>query len=271
MIMTTRNAPARILTNDDIRRVAPSAFATQPWDRMSHRYKLVPTIEVVGMLADKGFRPVLAKQSRTRIEGKGDFTKHLIRFRHDDQMHSQMLDTELPELVLTNSHDGTSAYKFHAGIFRTVCLNGLTVQSADFGSIKVNHSGGNDFEQKIIDATYEVIDQAPKSLAQVEAWKQVKLTDDQRWAFAEAALAVKDSSIEVKPGAALRTRRVADMASDLWTTANVVQENLIRGGIRGVGSNGQQTTVREVKSVNEDLRLNKALWTLTARMAELLG
>jgi hypothetical protein len=35
-----------------------------------------------------------------------------------------------PEIVLLNAHDGTSAYQFHAGLFRLVCANGLIVSDA---------------------------------------------------------------------------------------------------------------------------------------------
>jgi hypothetical protein len=80
--MTTELArPASNLTADRLRHVAPSILAASPWERMRHRYRMVPTIEVVGMLAERGFRPVLAKQSRSQVEGKEDFTRHLVRFR----------------------------------------------------------------------------------------------------------------------------------------------------------------------------------------------
>ena len=271
MIASTLSRPALALDHDSLRRAAPSIFADSPWGRMSHRYKMVPTIEVVGMLADQGFRPVRAQQSRSRIEGKGDFTRHMIRFRHDQYMGAAAGE-DLPELVLTNSHDGTSAYKFMSGVFRLVCLNGLTVQSADFGSISVRHSGGRDFEQRVIDATCEVISVTPRTMARVEQFKQIELTGPQREAFAQAVIDVRDGSIEVKPAQALSIRRGADRKSDLWTTANVVQENVIRGGVSGVSqATGRRVRTRAVGSVAEDVRLNRALWALTERMAQLVG
>src|SRR4051794_23840052 len=137
MHTATTTAAARTLDDDQLRRLAPSIFAASPWGRMSGRYRMVPTIEVVGLLRDKGFLPVRAEQSRTRIEGKGDFTRHLIRFRHGDHLSPLAVGAEVPELVLTNSHDGTSAYRFMAGVFRLVCSNGMVVQSADHGSLSV--------------------------------------------------------------------------------------------------------------------------------------
>ncbi len=96
----TTTDPARTLDDDQLRRAAPSVFAVNPWDRMSGRYRMVPTIEVVGMLRDKGFLPVRAEQSRTRVAGKGEFTRHMLRFRHADHLSPLAVGAEVPELVM---------------------------------------------------------------------------------------------------------------------------------------------------------------------------
>jgi hypothetical protein len=259
-----------VLYDDQLRRRVPSIFATAPWGSMSARYRMVPTIDVIGMLRDKGFLPVRAEQSRTRIPGKGDFTRHMIRFRSAGLLSPLTVGAEIPELVLVNSHDGSSAYKFLAGIFRLVCSNGMVVQSADHGSISVRHSGGQDFRDRVIDATFQVMDSAPRTLAKIEAWKQIELTPPQRDAFATAALELKDTRA-ITPAQLLAPRRSDDRKSDLWTTASVVQEHLLRGGDRGRAASGRRVTTRPVKSVGEDLRLNRALWTLTERLADLVS
>jgi hypothetical protein len=191
----------------------------------------------------------------------------MIRFRHADRLSPLAVGAEIPELVLVNSHDGTSAYKFLAGIFRLVCSNGMVVQSSDHGSISVRHSGGPDFLGRVIDATYQIMDAAPRTLEKIDAWKRIELTPPQRTAFAAAALELKDNRA-VTPAQLLAPRRVEDRGSDLWTTASVVQEHLLRGGDRGRAATGRRTTTRPVKSVGEDLRLNRALWRLAEALAD---
>lgn len=67
-------------------------------------------------------------------------------------------------------------------------------------------------------------------------------------------------------------RRGADRKTDLWTTANVVQENVIKGGVGGISATtGRRMKTRAINSVGEDVRLNRALWSLTERMAELVS
>ena len=124
-----------------------------------------------------------------------------------------------------------------AGIFRLVCSNGLMVQSADFGSIRVHHSGGEDFQQRVIDATYQIVEEAPGRMAAIEEWKQIELSRPQQTAFAEAAMEIKPNA-SIRPAHLLTARREADYTDqegrrDLWRTANVLQENLLQGGVQG--------------------------------------
>lgn len=255
------------LTDDQLRVIAPSIFASSPWGRMSHRYQQVPTIKVVDTLRDRGFVPTWASQSKSTIEGKGDFTKHLIRFRSEGLLNSH--SGEIPELVLVNSHDGSSAYQFLAGIFRFICGNGMIVKSDDFGSVSVRHTGGPDFKNRVIDATYVVMEAAPKTMSSIREWKGIELTPPQQNAFAEAALELRKGESRLSPPQILTPRRVEDSGMDLWSTLNVVQENLLKGGLKARSKTGRRTSTRPIKAVSEDVRLNRALWTLTENMARL--
>jgi hypothetical protein len=63
------------------------------------------------------------------------------------------------------------------------------------------------------------------------------------------------------------------MAGDLWTTFNKVQENVVRGGLRGVrrDETGRSRRVRSraINGIDQHIRLNQALWTLSQHMANL--
>ena len=62
----------------------------------------------------------------------------------------------------------------------------------------------------------------------------------------------------------LNPRHYGDGAKDLFITLNCVQENIIRGGQRdrsGRRPDGSQMPKsRAIKGVDEDMKLNKALW-----------
>jgi hypothetical protein len=52
----------------------------------------------------------------------------------------------------------------------------LRHQSADFSSIRDHHSGEKDFHQRVIDATYQIVDEAPQTMAAIQDWKQFELS-----------------------------------------------------------------------------------------------
>ena len=99
-----------------MREAAPSIFATGKHESRSARYTYIPTIEVLRGLRKEGFEPFMVAQSKSRIEGKTDFTKHMIRMRHAAQ--ATLNKPETNEIILINSHDGASSYQMLAGVFR---------------------------------------------------------------------------------------------------------------------------------------------------------
>jgi len=63
----------------------------------------------------------------------------------------------------------------------------------------------------------------------------------------------------------LRARRAADAGSDLWSVYNVVQENLIQGGVLKRAAGGRLTRTRKVRAIREDVRINTGLWAIAER------
>lgn len=276
---TARFDTGRAMTEDELRRAAPSIFAMTAHESRSERFQPIPTIEVLRGLMAEGFMPVGAKQSNSRIEGKANYTKHLIRLRRIDADKVYKVGDTVCEILLKNANDGTSAYDLMAGLFRVRCLNSLVAQCGTIDSVKVRHSG--DVGSKVIEGTYQVMKQAERTLAAPQDWGTVMLNQDEKAILAEAAHLIRfgDSDGEIatpiKPEQLLIPRRYDDRADDLWTTWNVAQENVIKGGLRGVGRDDfgrpRRVKTRAVTGIDQDIKLNKALWLLGERMAQLKG
>lgn len=272
--LRARNGEA--LENEALAAVVPSIFATEAHESRSDRFAPIPTINVLEGLRNEGFDPFFAQQARTRIEGKEEFTKHMIRMRHRSLANAE---GEAFEIILVNANDGTSSYQMIPGFFRFVCANGLMVGDT-FNEVKVRHSG--DAVGQVIEGAYTVLEEAPRITDQVNQFKGLHLSEQEQQAFAEAAHtlrfpnAYKDVDPKQAPITAerlLAPRRRDDTARDLWSTFNVVQENVIRGGQRGQirdnNNRRRRTSSREVKGIDQGKTLNRALWTLTERMQEL--
>ena len=246
------------LNTDTLRCFAPSIFAEAPAEHTSSRYTQISTEALLEDLAGEGFLPTQASQTKfNRIH-----CKHLVRLRHvDAQPNSSGL---FPELVLVNSHDGKSSYQLHSGVFRIFCLNGLISGDTD-SCVRVRHQG--DISGDVIEGTYKVIDSAKHAIEQAECMESYSLTPEQRMAFAQEALAIrypdglKAYNFEVRR--LLSAYRQSDVGTDLFSTLNVVQERFMRGGTPYV--NSKRTSIlrtRPVKSVDENIRINKGLFQL---------
>ena len=246
-----------------------SAFATAAHESRSARYAYIPTFRVIDALRNEGFQPTHAGQSRSRM-GRHDFTKHMIKFTRAVTEGSINVGDSIPQVALINSHDGSSAYSLIAGLFRVVCLNGLMVADSTVQSIKVQHTG--DIVNRVIEGSYSVIEGAGAAARVAQDWKAIPLTTAEASTYAITAAALRwdsEKGAPMDPTRLLEVRRTEDRATDLWTTFNRVQEHLVRGGQRGRDANARRFTVRAVDGIDGNVKLNRALWTLTERMAEL--
>ncbi|MDU8491954.1 DUF932 domain-containing protein [Pseudomonas syringae pv. actinidiae] len=249
------------LTNDQIRTVAPSIFADEAHESRSSRYVYIPTVTVLDKLREEGFQPFMVCQTRVRDQDKKDHTKHMIRLRHA----SRIMDKEANEIILLNSHDGTSSYQMIPGVFRFVCANGLVVGES-MGDQKVRHSGSHDVVDDVIEGAYEVLRQFERVDGQRDAMRSQILRPYEQMALAEAALTYRydetKGPVPITAAQLLTPHRIEDRSDDLWTTFNRVQENVIKGGLRGKNKANRRTTTRAVNGIDQDVKLNRALWVL---------
>ncbi|MBF5007076.1 DUF932 domain-containing protein [Diaphorobacter caeni] len=254
------------LSDDQIRRVAPSIFADAPHESRSERYAYIPTVEVLTELRKEGFQPFMVCQTRVRREDRRDFTKHLLRLRHASQING----AEANEIILLNSHDGTSSYQMMAGQFRFVCANGL-VCGDTFADVRVPHKG--DVTGLVIEGAFEVLQGFERVRDSRDAMRAVTLDEGESEVFARAALALKyddpDKPAPITESQILMPRRFEDRRPDLWSVFNRTQENLTKGGLHGRSANGRRQQTRPVQGIDSDIRLNRALWLLADGMRQL--
>jgi hypothetical protein len=249
------------LTENQIMTYAPSAYAERKHESRSERYMYIPTSQIIKVLEKEGFYPFFAVQGKSRIEGKECYTKHMLRFRPGKSFINK---SEIGEIILLNSHDGTSSYRIMAGIFRFVCQNGLV--SGDVkDDYRIYHKGN--IADDVLNVAYDITDNFSSKLSDVEKMKAIDLEPTEQKIFADTALSLRyDDEAPVSSDKLLWTRRLEDRKKDLWTTCNVIQENIIKGGLPGRTKNNKRTKTREVKNIDNNIKLNKALWSLTERM-----
>lgn len=256
----------RPLSDDQIRAVAPSIFADAPHGSRSERYAYIPTATVLTELRQEGFEPFMVCQTRVRNEDRREYTKHLIRLRHASQING----SEANEVILLNSHDGTSSYQMLAGLFRFVCHNGLVCGDTT-ADIRVPHKG--EVAGQVIEGAYEVLQGFGQVQQSRDAMRAITLDTGEAEILARSALALKyddpDKPAPVTESQLLVPRRFDDRKPDLWSAFNRIQENMIKGGLSARTALGRRQRTREVQGIDQNLRLNRALWMLADGMRQL--
>lgn len=256
-----RNQP---LAEADIRRLAPSVFAPEAHDSRSARYTYIPTVTVLEGLAREGFQVFSAHQSRCRDASRHEYTKHMLRLRHPGAVS---LDQEFAEIVLVNSHDGSSAYKIYPAWFRLLCWNGLIVGETG-PTITVPHKGN--VTDEVVEGAYEVLGYAERVGDTRNRMAAIELKEPEQEAFAASALQLRwPEHAPISPDQTLRAHRASDAGGDLWRTFNRVQENLLRGGQHGRSASNRRSRTRPIRGIDQTIGLNRALWTLAEKIAEL--
>jgi hypothetical protein len=236
---------------------------------VSDRYGQIPTSRMLTILADHGWHPSKVQEARANKEANRGFQKHIVRLQNPTNFPTQIAGY-IPEIVLVNAHMGTSMFKLLLGIFRFICENGLFVGET-FESTSVRHIGFA--EDKAEAAIKKIALQAPQSIQAVESFRAITLNDSERMAYAESALELvknPEDKFQIRPDVLLRPQRNADARDQsLWGTFNVVQEHLVKGGIRRYTNTGRRARTRAITSIDKNVELNRSLWMLTEKMAEL--
>jgi hypothetical protein len=285
-----------MLTNEMLQQKAPSIFATAPESDVSSRYNFVPTIDVIDGLRDTGWLPVEVQQIGSRKHDNLLTNKHMIKFEHPEL---EPVNGTKIQSILINSHNRQSSLTFMLGLIEFACANGI-ITGDMFQKIAIRHS--NSMINEAVTACQGIIEEAPQVMNRVGDFKQIELTKNEQNIFARSALnfrygvhgsaeekpvvvygrprniALAEQEVEgterkvayipFHPEQLLHTRRSADNNDSLWSVFNKIQENVIKGGARGMSEKWRRTSMREVKAIDENVKINNALWTMAAYMAD---
>jgi hypothetical protein len=273
----------RALSLDEIQTRAPAAFADTQADRLSSRYGQVTTTKAIDILSDFGFLPVQAAQVKARTHSAAQHGSHLLAFAQGGDRQGDGRG----EVILYNSHDGTSSLKLFAGFYRFICSNGIV--AGDGFASKLRHTSGtvSGFEGMVRD----VAGSLPELMDRIAQFRSRTISDNAARDLAENAAALRweklaDAGYDVETGLPLhgsfytpRTvdrilspRRRGDNQADLWSVFNRIQESVMRGGVPVVSVTaaapyGTTRQAKAISSVKGTVQTNRDLWNLADLVA----
>jgi hypothetical protein len=232
---------------------------------MSSQYSFIQTSTVMEEFDRSGWYPFRMGITKPKNQEREGFQKHLVRFRKGHESKGELV----PEILLLNSHDGTSSFKIMAGIYRVVCENGLVVAESVFTSHTIRHTGYRDEEVRI--AILDAEESVPRIMRGIKSLKMVRLGEEMQMAYGREALVIKygkEKAVGYLPERIVAPRRRKDEDPTLWNLYNRVQENIMKGGEFKIGRKGGVIKTRKIGGIKEDIRVNQALWELTMGFLE---
>lgn len=267
------------LTQEELRTKCPMAFKTTPTNpNLTERYSHANTATVIDDFAKLGWYPVDAKQCRPKKKSSGIRSFHMVAFQNENvriMKNDGSGEIECyPRIILTNSHDGFSSFKFMVGMFRLICSNGL-ILGDKLAELSIRHINYDFNELRQVVAAS--IEQVTQHIAAMNKMNHTFLSEEQKRDFAIKAirlrkgvsendkLEIADESIEE----VLTPRRKEDESNSLWHVFNVVQENIIKGGFSMHNSNGKARKQRPIKGIVKDIDINQKLYNFAEELMPL--
>ncbi len=258
------------MSNEELFKVAPSIFSENPINGVSDRYVFVPTYALLDTFRASGYYPILAGESKARLDENQGYQKHMVQFRSLDNILRPNGKEEYADIVLTNSSDAKASFKLTLSYWRLVCSNMLHIPSNVLSHHSIIHSGFN--IEKVHKAIEEITSYMPKVEKQIEAFKDIELNPIEQKSLARAGIDIRfdKETHEVSTDEFLKIHRSADEKPTLWNVYNRVQEAMIRGGVKGRNrSTGKSFTSKAINAIDANIKLNQELFSTVQTIASL--
>lgn len=205
-----------------------SFLQDQPHVTKSERFIAIQPAQIEAVLNGHGFDLVHLKTGRAKHADKQDFQTTVARYRSRELFD---INGSSFDLIFKVPHLYGRLVGI-LGLFRGVCANQMNV-GQHFETIKVAHTGDpvselNSLIPRLVAQQQSLIDTV--KMMQARTVSPIELAQFAT-NVAQLRLAQTENVSKIYAAPLLKVRRIEDNTSDLWTVLNVVQENLIRGGV----------------------------------------
>jgi len=255
------------LSNEQMMKQAPSIFSTEPAPDVSDRYVYLPSYEIIDELKKIDLVPFTVREGKVRAHGRA-YALHEIKSRQRTHYSRAPELGELsPEISFLNSHNRTSGAIVEVALERAVCTNGMRVcdSKLDLG-FRVRHSGKGRYDE-LVAGIKRMVEGVDKVIDVANDWEKIMLSRSQVLGFAQKAMQIKGTTLDLDVDALLTARRHADQGNTLWRVFNRLQENFTKGGIAGRTQSGRRASLKRISTLAADVEFNRKLWTAASELA----
>jgi hypothetical protein len=189
--------------------------------------------------------------------------KHAMRFRNPEL---KLKSGDFLDIVVLNSHDGTSSFQLSLGIYRLVCANGLVVGKDIVQPIFIRHVGYA--AEKVKTAIAALLEQSEKVNSLVDQLQARILTIEEYTAFVNAALIIRGLTPHKVTAEQLHVpRREEDKGLNAWAVLNRIQEYSVNGFEYTDLEEQRLKTARRLTGAQPQIKVNGALFDAITKIA----
>lgn len=267
-----------MMSLEEIKIKAPAIFANEPIGAVTDKYTFIPTATLLDNFKKLGWEVEAVRQQNSHVDSV--HTKHMVILRNPIL---PAFDGNFPQLIMINSHDRTTSFKFMLGLFRLICENGLVVKTGAFESLIARHIYYTFEDLEALTKT--VIENMPRLMTTVHHLRIAHITPEQQREFAFRALAKRFTEYTDAQTKAIDTNAIAeaidmnaflkpyrseDEGDSVWSVFNRIQEKTLKGGFQRVGFEDKLSKrVRPVTNIKLDVSLNQELWAMASEYAHI--
>ena len=241
----------------------PSIFAETPSSLVSQKYQFIKTSDVLNSFYEFGWNPRQMTEVKARKPHTLGFQKHLIRLTNPGFSPVKNIGDEIPEIILTNSHDGKNSFSFRIGIYRMVCSNGLIIPTEEFSSVTIKHVGN--VKSQVQEVIEKMSSNFPSVYSDVTKMKTRVMSPTEIRDFAKKAVVLRSEDLPDRLSSGiekiLEVKRSEDEGNDLWKVYNRAQENLMGGNFETRTKRGNRSGT-SIRSIDRGIKMNEGLWSL---------
>jgi hypothetical protein len=238
----------------------------------SDRFQAIKPAMIAEVLNDHGFDLVHLKTGKAKSADRADFQTTIARYRSRDGFAIDGLGFDIIFKVphLYGSLQGV------LGLFRGTCANQLNV-GTHFENVKVKHLGN---PQSELDALIpKLVAQRDQLVETVKLMQARDVTPSELVALAQKVASIRldgvDNIVKIETSDLLKVRRQDDAKNDLFSCLNVIQENVLRYGLRyqinSVDQNGttqiRNQTARKIREESvRAIDVNASIWDAATQL-----
>lgn len=242
----------------------------EPHKRVSERYTLVSTPDILKHFERYGWTPVEAAETKTRLKQSKGFQRHVVRLRHKKLSHrwSKHLAVHHAEMILSNSHDGLSSVQIAGGWF-VEPNHSLVVSRQLYPKQSLYHKGQVDIGATIKKATVAYGLALPTIAADIAAMEAqtVKINSAAFQRLVESLIAERwryfPRNFQIQSYLHFVSSPDGELPVNLLQAMLYLHHNLTQGGVKvNTGPLNRNATTRQLRNLKEYLRFSEVLWTL---------